>query len=331
MAWLVQPRLVNEPFSDPGLLLDFSYARRALLFDLGDLAALSAREILRVTHVFVSHMHMDHFAGFDRLLRLNLYQPRCVHMIGPQGFCDAVAAKLAAYTWNLLGPHSADFRILAAEWNPDGAGRRCLFPAREAFRRQELPGEAGSAGVLLEEPEFRIEGTVLDHGIPSLAFAFQESLRVHVHKPALDAAGLPVGPWLTEAKRAIRRGDPEDATLTVAPGRSMSLGELRRAGILRTGPGQRIAYATDLASTPLNAERLVALARGSDMLFIEAGFLAEDAALAAAKRHLTAGQAGALARAAGAIHARPFHFSARYLGREAELRREFTAAFAGDL
>ena len=329
MAWLVQPRLVNEPYSDPGLLLDFSFGRRALLFDVGDLAALSAREILRVTHVFVSHMHMDHFAGFDRLLRLNLYQPRCVHLIGPPGLCEAVAAKFAAYTWNLLGPHSADFRVMVEEWSAEGAGCRALFPAREAFRRQDLPKGAGRAGVPLEEAEFRVEAAVLDHGIPCLAFAFQESLRVNVHKPALEAAGLPVGPWLTEAKRAIRRGDPADAALTVAPGRSMTLGQLTEAGILRTGPGQRIAYATDLAHTPSNIERLVALARGSDMIFIEAGFLAEDAAMAAGKHHLTAAQAGAIARAAGAVHARPFHFSARYLGREADLRREFTAAFEG--
>lgn len=322
MVDLVQPKLVNEAFSDPVLFLDIQFRRRALLFDLGYLTPLSAREIVRVSHVFVSHMHMDHFAGFDRLLRTVLYQPVNLHLTGPPGLGDAVEAKLRAYTWNLLGSHSTDFTLTVADWTPAGFIRQSLFRARNAFAREEAEPPRAAHGVLLDDPEFLIEGAMLDHGIPCLAFAFQEKLRVNVHKPRLDELGLPVGPWLTKAKHLLRRGDPPETKVTVA-GREVELAELMAAGALKIGPGQRIAYATDLAHSPENVAAVIRLARGADRLYIEAGYLDEDREHAASRCHLTAAQAGDIARAAGADRAFPMHFSSRYLEREDELRREF--------
>ena len=76
MTPLMHPELINDPFGDPGVYVDFLHDRRALLLDLGDLGAMSSRKLLRVTHAFVSHTHMDHFCGFDRLLRVLLGRPK---------------------------------------------------------------------------------------------------------------------------------------------------------------------------------------------------------------------------------------------------------------
>src|ERR1051325_3884496 len=120
MTWFVQASLVNEPFSDPGLLIDFRFARRALLFDLGDVSPLSPRQLLRASHAFVSHAHMDHFAGFDRLLRICLHRAMPLHLVGPIDFADRVEHKLKAYTLNLLNEQPFDFLITAVEFTEAG-------------------------------------------------------------------------------------------------------------------------------------------------------------------------------------------------------------------
>jgi len=328
VTWLVQPRLVNDVFSDPGLLIDFRFGRRAILFDLGDIHGLSPREVLRVSHVFVSHTHMDHFAGFDRLLRLLLRRPAPLHLLGPEGFIERVRHKLGAYTWNLLDQGAAEFSITAMEFVADRLSRGCCFCARQAFEPQPLGPPELPAGTVLDEEAFRVRAAVLDHGIPCLAFAFEEKLRINVRKQGLDALGLPIGPWLNEAKRAVRRGSDDASPVFVAPDRSVPLGLLKQEA-LRTTAGQRIAYVVDAAYHPANLESITALANHADQLFIETAFLEADAALAADRRHLTAAQAGAIARTAQAVRVIPFHFSPRYLDHEDQLRREMELAFRG--
>jgi ribonuclease Z len=326
MTWLVHPSLVNEPFSDPGLFMDFRFGRRALLFDLGDVSALSPRQLLRVTHCFVSHTHMDHFAGFDRLLRVCLHRITPLHLIGPAGFADRVEHKLRAYTLNLLDVDSVDFVITATEFNGTGIDRVCEFRAREAFQRRDISPVRLAPGLLLDEDEFHVASSVLDHGISCLAFCFEEKLRVNVWREGLKRLDLPVGPWLREAKRAVRQGASDDSQVCVHDGLVISLGDLKQQA-LRTARGQKIAYVVDLAYNESNVEKAVVLARDADQLFIEAPFLDTDANIAAQRRHLTARQAGEIGRRAHAGRVVPFHFSARYLDRADELRREVEDAF----
>jgi ribonuclease Z len=326
MTWLVQPSLVNEPFSDPGLFINFRFGRRALLFDLGDLTPLSPRQLLRVSHAFVSHAHMDHFSGFDRLLRVCLHRTMPLHLAGPTAFGDRVDHKLKAYTLNLLDEHSCDFVITAAEFNGDRFDRVCEFRARDGFRQREVSPARLPPGTLLDEDEFRIAGVVLDHGTPCLAFAFEEKLRVNVWSEGLKLLRLPVGPWLSDAKRAVRRGAPDDSEIVIRHDQSIPLGVLKQH-VLRTARGQKIAYVVDAAYNEKNIDRIVALARGADQLFIEAAFLDMDAEVAAQRRHLTARQAGGIAKRAGVSRFVPFHFSARYRDQEDRLRCEAEQAF----
>lgn len=325
-------RLVNGPFGDPGLYVDLRWEGRALLFDLGYNDALPAAEMLRVSHIFVSHCHMDHFIGFDRVLRLFLAREKTLHLFGPPGIIGCVEGKLRGYTWNLVENYG--FAIAVAEVGPERI-RRVLFPAATGFLPQAL-GEAPFDGTVLDEPAFWIRTAHLDHRIYSLGFALEEKSHLNVDKDALARLGVPPGPWLSDLKAAIRRGEPDEFVVTArwrlpAGGelcREFRLGEVRDRLIKETR-GQKIAYVVDTIFTPENAARIAALAQGADLFFCEAPFLSEDEEQARKRYHLTAHQAGLLARAARARKLVVFHFSPRYAGQAERIYREAQDAFLG--
>ncbi len=329
------PTLVNGPFGDPALFVDFLFERRALLFDLGDIARLPPRKILRLSHVFVSHTHMDHFIGFDHLVRICLGRDKRLHMYGPPGFLDQVWHHLAAYTWNLVENFPTDFTIRAVEVHPDGKALTADFHCKSGFRCEGDDASAVADGVILDEEDFLVRSVFLDHKIPTMAFTLEEKNHVNIMKNRLDELGLPTGPWLTELKRAVVTEETDEKPFRAwwredggVVERWMPLGELK-ARIMNIVPGQKIAYVTDTVFNGENAEKIVELARSADYLFIEAPFLQEDAEGAFQKHHLTAAQAGSMARRAGVARVIPFHFSPKYTGKEESLECEVRVAFAG--
>ncbi|GLB68816.1 ribonuclease Z [Arthrobacter mangrovi] len=89
-------------------------------------------------------------------------------------------------------------------------------------------------------------------------------------------------------------------------------------------PGQRFAFIMDTAVCP-GAEDL---ADGADLLVTESTFNDDDEGLASQYRHLTAGQAGALAASGGAGTLVLTHFSSRY-GDDMSVLAEQAGARAG--
>jgi ribonuclease Z len=327
------PRLVNDPFSDPVLFIPFLFEKRALLFDLGDVQALSPRDMLKVSHVFVTHAHMDHFFGFDALLRIFLGREKTLHFCGPPDFFARVEGKLAGYTWNLVDEYTDEFRLQVSEVHPDRVFTK-TYLCRDRFRPEELSPSGPFRGTLLEEPSFAVRAVLLDHRTPCLGLSLTENFYVNVIKEGLKDLGLPVGPWLNRFKEAIyRREDLESEFVVtwekkgeVTRRKKFILGDLADR-IVKVSPGQKITYITDVMASPENRKKIIELAAGSDLLFIEAVFLHREKEVARRKYHLTAREAGELARQAGVRQLQVFHFSPRYRNQADELEREARAAF----
>jgi len=332
-----QPYMVNGPFDDPVLYVDFLFEKRALLFDSGNLRGLAARKLLRVSDLFVSHAHMDHFADFDWLLRLRVGRARPLRMFGPIGFIARVHCKLEAYSWNLVQNYDEDFIISVTELDQEGEGKRATFRCRNAFQIEAEEDIEITGGVLVDDAAFCVRGAILDHSLPVLAFCIEEKQHVNVWKNRLAALGLPVGPWLHELKRAVLESRPDNTQISVTPGtgpgragQTLPLAFLKEQ-VLQIVPGQRIGYVVDIEFSESNCRRAADLLSGCDLLFIETAFLQDDARIAAQRKHLTAHQAGLIAARARAKCVIPIHFSPRYANREHTLRAEAHAAFQSHL
>jgi ribonuclease Z len=156
MSRRFDPHLVNVPFGDPGVYVDLVFERRALLFDLGALSPLPPRKLLRISDVFVTHRHMDHFAGFDDLLRCLLGREKRVNIYGPAGMIDAVEHKLKAYTWNLVTGSEGNPVFGVTEVGETGQLATTSFPARTGFDRERVWHTVAEGGLLLREPSFEV-------------------------------------------------------------------------------------------------------------------------------------------------------------------------------
>ena len=333
MRTTLDPRLVDPDGNEPGLVVDVRDQRRALLFDLGEIERLAPRVLLRVTHAFVTHTHMDHFAGFDHLLALGLGRVPRIELWGGPGFVAQVEHKLAAYTWNVVHRYEVPMTIVAHALGEDGTRAHASFESVRRFARGDPPAPSNdvSGDVLLDEPLFRVRARIVDHEMPVLAFAIEETAQLRVATDRIAAMGLATGGWLRTLKEAVLAGAADDTAIEVAwrdasggHAERRSVGELRPL-VLDTIPGRRIGYVTDLRFTPANVAQLARLLDGVDLLYIESVFLDRDRDQAARKNHLTARQAGEIAQRLGARKVVPFHFSPRYRGDETALRDEVAA------
>jgi ribonuclease Z len=330
MKPLFHPILLNHPFGDPVLYIEILHEKNALLFDMGDLSSLRPAKLLKTSQAFVSHTHIDHFIGFDHLLRIMLAREKKLILHGPPGILSNIKGKLGGYTWNLVQDYP--FSLEVCEIHQERI-LRSVFACKNGLK-EERCDEVSFSGTLEENPHYTVGAVHLDHRIPCLAFVLKEQFHINIKRDALERVGLATGPWWRRLEQAIWEGMEDDVPIEALYGRdeerlsgATPLGELKKKLVTVTA-GQKIVYVPDCRYTEENVAKIVTLSKEADLLFCEAAFLDEDRARAAVKAHLTARQAGLIAREAGVKSLRVFHFSPRYEDRPESLVREAEEAFA---
>jgi ribonuclease BN (tRNA processing enzyme) len=298
--------LVNGIFGDPLLHVRLRHHKRSLLFDLGEGSRLPARIAHQVSDVFVSHAHIDHIGGFLWLLRSRIGDFSSCRIFGPPGICRNIEGLVNGVCWDRIGERGPRFQV--TEFHGD---RLLRFVVQAGRVDSEPTGEEPAVdGIVLAERAFCVRATTLDHGTPVLAFALEQSKQLNIRKERLLARSLPVGSWLSTLKLHVA-DDEREARIRLPDGSIERAGVLADELVLIT-PGQKLVYATDLADTPRNRERLTALAKDAHTFFCEAAFVEANAEQAGRTGHLTARACGEIASSANVEHLVPFHLSRRY-------------------
>ena len=240
-----------------------------LLFDCGEGTQrqfLQAKAgINRKMRIFISHLHGDHVFGLPGMLHSLAFMGRTreLQIYGPRGIAEFVSA----------------------------VNNAVKFYAQYPLRVKEV-----RVGTVVNDTEYRVVAAPAKHGIPCLAYAFEEKPKPGRFNPSMaKKLEIPEGPlWKKlQTSRYVRVGNRKIASRLV-------VGAPRE--------GVKITYAVD--TRPCYA--VAKLARNSDLLIHDSSFDFSASQKAADYGHSTSTEAARQATRSKARKLVLFHISAMY-------------------
>lgn len=314
-------RLVNGSTGDPVLFVDYPGKNDGLLFDAGENCRLEESRLRDLEAVFITHHHIDHFIGLDRILRANLDSPKVLHFFGPLGTIQKIYNRLSSYEMTYF-----PFQQIVLDVTELGEGirRRAKLECSRKFAFPEIEDQEWTDRVVHDNGDVSIEAVLVDHTVPCLAYALVERSGYHPDPASVAQGTLKPGPWVGEVSKLLARKQTE-GKLDIQGG-SYSIAELVKRYFKRSA-GARIAYITDTAWSEKSKPKLLSLAKGATILFCDSFYSERDAKSAAKHRHMTARRAGELAAQAKVQDLVLIHFSKRYAGRYETLLVEAREAY----
>lgn len=319
---LTEVRLVNASTGDPVLFIDYPGTDDAYLFDAGDLAALPQAKLGDLTAVFLTHFHMDHFCGFDRVLRANLDRDKLLRVYGPDGTIGRIYDRIKSYEIQHF-----PFQQVVIELHElhGGKERVAVLECSRKFPEPEVTQKPWAGPLVFENESVYVEAVPTDHTAPGLAYALVERVGYHPDPSRLAGGLLRPGPWVQDVLSRLRNGEAQETVLDVGGGR-FTLGALAESYFAKSRGG-RIVFVTDTAWSDAVKPGLTKLAKKAQRLYCDSYYLAADAKHAQKHRHMTAVHAAELAKAAGVEQLILMHFGPRYAGRYEELIEEAKKVF----
>jgi ribonuclease Z len=329
----IELQILGTPGNDNAALvrINTGQAIHRLLFDCGEgvFGNLEYSEILAIDHLFFSHLHMDHVAGFDAFFR-GLYgrDTKTNHIWGPAQTARIMQHRFCGIIWNLHEGANATWYVhdvLVREIKTfryelsDAFETACLESSKHhngtvfegtVFEGTVLDGTVLDCTVLdctvLEHHDFTVHAVQMNHGTPSMAYIVRETDRVNLRSDRMAALGLKPGAWVRELKNPAA-----NQVTIVIDGQTHDLQNLQTE-LLEVSRGDAVAYLTDFLLDELAMQVLVPALSGVRLLLCESQYLQADSELATRNFHMTSTQAATLATRAQVQELVLFHVSDRY-------------------
>lgn len=266
-----------------------AYNNKYFLLDCGEGTQMQMRRLklpmMKIDHIFISHLHGDHYLGLPGLLfSLHLLgRKKDLHIYSPPGIREIIEVQ---FTISGLVPM---YQVIYHELTTGG---------------QQI----------FEDRYLTVETLEMEHRIPTFGFLIKEKpMNRNLRKESILKYKIP-----REQMAAIKDGadllDPKGQTI---PNHEITI-----------APPRPRAYA--FCSDTAYSEKFLHQVKGADLLYHEATFLHDKAAIAAEKTHSTTIEAATLAQKAGVKQLLLGHYSARYNDLEL-FREEAMQVFANTL
>lgn len=171
-----------------------------MLFDCGEgtqQQMMRAKTGMKLTSIFITHFHADHFLGIPGLIQTLSFNGRTepLEIYGPEWTEQLVTLLIE------LGYYKLGFEIRAHELKD---------------------------GDVVNREEYSITAAATDHGIPSLGYVLEEKKRTgRFNRERAIELGIPVGPLFSKLQKGepVRLGDliikPSDVIGQDRPGRKL--------------------------------------------------------------------------------------------------------------
>ncbi|EAY28102.1 MBL fold metallo-hydrolase [Microscilla marina] len=302
------PEIKSLPHEDISILFKLDNHSPNYIVDCGDAGGLTVKECQNTEAIFISHTHIDHFINFDQILRHQIGIEKRVVIVGPKDIHLQVQAKIRGYSWNLIKPGAIVYEIREIT-NESEIQVYELEPP--VWTLKQVHTLQSSRNPVYENARFKVNFTLLDHKLPTVAYLFKEADSVKIN---LERAGLKGGAWVRVLKQAFE-AEQNDQAVVVA-GKSYRAEALYH--LLEVKAGDSLGVIMDHAANEANHQKIKNLFTACHQVFIECFYKTEEKDLATLNHHSYAQASGRIMRACRVKSAIPVHFSRKYGAKEIE-------------